>query len=91
MTTHPLSPLTTEEIEQGAALVAAQLGEQASFSSVNLIEPKKADVLRHQPGDAVQRELRFVGYDYPAEGKRDGGFEGLVNLTTQTVVINRIE
>ena len=91
MTTHPLSPLTTEEIEQGAALVAAQLGEQASFSSVNLIEPKKADVLRHQAGDAVQRELRFVGYDYPAEGKRDGGFEGLVNLTTETVVINRIE
>ena len=42
MTTHPLSPLTTEEIEQGATLVAAQLGEQASFSSVNLIEPKKS-------------------------------------------------
>jgi primary-amine oxidase len=91
MSAHPLSPLTTEEIEQGAALVAAQLGEQASFSSVNLVEPKKAAVLGYQAGGVVERQLRFVGYDYPTEGKRDGGFEGLVNLTTQTVVINRIE
>ncbi len=91
MSIHPLSPLTTEEIEQGAALVAAQLGEQASFSSVNLIEPKKAAVLGYQAGDVAERQLRFVGYDHPAEGQRDGGFEGLVNLTTQAVVINRIE
>ncbi len=91
MSIHPLSPLTTEEIEQGAALVAAQLGEQASFSSVNLIEPKKAAVLGYQAGDVAERQLRFVGYDHPAEGQRDGGFEGLVNLTTQAVVINLIE
>ena len=37
------------------------------------------------------RQLRFVGYDYPAEGQRDGGFEGIVNLQTEAVVINRIE
>ena len=35
MAMHPLSPLTVAEIEQGAALVAAQLGEQATFSAVN--------------------------------------------------------
>ena len=29
MTIHPLSPLTIAEIEQGAALVAAQLGDDA--------------------------------------------------------------
>ena len=91
MATHPLSPLTQEEIENGAALVAAQLGEQATFSSVNLIEPKKAIVLNHKAGDSVQRRLRFVGYDYPAQGQRDGGFEGIVDLGTKAVEINRIE
>ena len=91
MATHPLSPLTVAEIEQGAALVAAQLGEQATFSSVNLLEPEKAKVLAHQPGDSVERQLRFVGYDYPGEGQRDGGFEGIVNLQTEAVAIHRIE
>ena len=91
MTTHPLSPLTAAEIEQGATLVAAQLGEQATFSSVNLVEPKKAQVLSHKSGDTVERQLRFVGYDYPPEGQRDGGFEGIVNLQTQEVDLRRIE
>ena len=91
MAIHPLSPLTVAEIEQGAALVAAQLGEQATFSSVNLVEPKKADVMGHKSGDAVLRQLRFVGYDYPAEGQRDGGFEGVVNLQTEAVEVQRIE
>ena len=54
------------------------------------MEPK-AEVLGYTPGDAVVRQLRFVGYDYPAEGQRDGGFEGIVNLQTEAVVINRIE
>ena len=58
MATHPLSPLTVAEIEQGAALVAAQLGEQATFSAVNLVEPKKVEVLGYTPGDAVVRQLR---------------------------------
>jgi primary-amine oxidase len=91
MTIHPLSPLTIAEIEQGAALVAAQLGEQATFSSVNLVEPKKAQVLSHKSGDTVERQLRFVGYDYPPEGQRDGGFEGIVNLQTEAVDLCRIE
>ena len=91
MTIHPLSPLTIAEIEQGAALVAAQLGEQATFSSVNLVEPKKAQVLSHKSGDTVERQLRFVGYDYPPEGQRDGGFEGIVNLQTEAVALCRIE
>ena len=91
MAIHPLSPLTVAEIEQGAALVAAQLGEQATFSAVNLVEPEKAVVLGYTPGGAVVRQLRFVGYDYPADGQRDGGFEGIVNLQTEAVAINRIE
>ena len=91
MTIHPLSPLTVAEIEQGATLVAAQLSEQATFSSVNLVEPKKAQVLSHKSGDTVERQLRFVGYDYPPEGQRDGGFEGIVNLQTEAVDLCRIE
>ena len=91
MATHPLSPLTQEEIETVQPWLRRNWESRRPFSSVNLIEPKKAIVLNHKAGDSVQRRLRFVGYDYPAQGQRDGGFEGIVDLGTKAVEINRIE
>ena len=90
-TEHPLSPLTAAEIEQGAVLVKAQLSEQATFSAVNLVEPRKAEVMAYQPGDAITRQLRFVGYDYPSFERRDGGFEAIVDLSTEVVTLQRID
>ncbi len=87
---HPLDALTPAEIDEGAALVRAQLGESATFSSVALIEPHKDEVNAFKDGDPVARQLRFLGYDYPTGDDVDGGFDAVVCLQRRTVEINRI-
>ena len=41
-TAHPLAPPTVQEIETGAKLVKARLGERAGFCSVRLVEAEQA-------------------------------------------------
>lgn len=89
-TTHPLSPLTFDEIEKGARLAKQQLRENASFCTVRLVEPSKEFLRSYQAGDSTERVVRFDGIDYPKGEDLDGGFTATVNLSTQEVHVDRI-
>src|SRR6476620_4497903 len=59
---HPLEPLTAEEIEAVSRILTRDRGLAASarFVYVTLREPAKDVVLRHQPGEAFEREAHVV-------------------------------
>lgn len=88
--THPLDPPTFEEIEVGGRLAKATLGERAAFCSVRLNEPNKEALRKYERGKSIDRVLRFDGFDHPAQGELDGGFQANVNLSTKSVVVDRI-
>lgn len=56
---HPLEPLTPNEIEAAVAIVRAQksLGETTRFASVSLQEPSKETVLNFEPGTVSSGKL----------------------------------
>ena len=57
--THPLDPLTTEEIKAAMQLMRAdQRLSNAAIPFVALLDPPKADVLAWRPGQAVARRAR---------------------------------
>ncbi len=87
--THPLDPLTAEEVERAAALVKPGLGDHAAFCSVALVEPPKDALKALVAGDHLPRRLRFMGFDHP-EGEPDGGFDAVVDLAADRVEISRI-
>ena len=87
---HPLDPPTFEEVEVGGRLAKANLGERAAFCSVRLSEPSKEALRKYEHGKSIDRVLRFDGFDHPAQGELDGGFQATVNLSTKSVVIDRI-
>ena len=64
---HPLDPLTAGEIERAWEIVraekAAGLGPQVRVIFVMLQEPPKEAVLRHRPGDPVDRAAFVVAID----------------------------
>ncbi len=62
--THPLDPLTAEEIAAAVAAVrAAQPLERPTFSLVALVNPPKDVVVRFAPGDPIERRARVVVHD----------------------------
>src|SRR5512135_2987479 len=63
--THPLEPLSPEEIATAVSIVRweRQLSEQVRFVSVTLHEPPREVVLNFKPGDAVKREAFMVLLD----------------------------
>jgi primary-amine oxidase len=79
--THPLDPLTAEEIRTAAALVRAQPGvtDRWRFASIDLKEPPKQALGARTP---LPREAEVVGWS------RDDGtaFKGVVSLTDGRVV-----
>ena len=87
---HPLDPPTFEEVEVGGRLAKANLGERAAFCSVRLSEPSKEALRKYEHGKSIDRVLRFDGFDHPAQGELDGGFQATVNLSTKSVVVDRI-
>ena len=88
---HPLEALDAAEVEHGAALVKARLNERAAFCSVALVEPDKDSLKSQVAGRAVQRKLRFLGYDLYGTGEApDGGFDAVVDLVSGDVEISRI-
>lgn len=90
-TSHPLDPPSPAEIDAAAGHLKKHLNDRATFSSVALVEPAKADVLSYQKtGTLPARRLRFMGYDYPADPAVDGGFDAVVDLSTQKVEVQRI-
>ena len=59
--THPLEPLTPEEIKAAAALVRADMGEgegQLRFEMIELLEPPKEQVRSFQAGTPIHRAAR---------------------------------
>lgn len=85
--THPLDPLTIEEIEAAVKLVRKQEGiNKPYFSSVGLLEPDKSMVKAHREGDVAERIVQLLGVD---EG-RDGGFQADVDMGAETVDVQRV-
>ena len=82
--THPLDPLTAEEITGAWEILRSQktLGPRTRVVSIVLQEPPKQTVLAHRPGDALERTAAVVLMD-SAEGKT---YEAVVSLTGKDVV-----
>src|SRR5260370_3858030 len=80
---HLLDPLTAEEIEAACRNLKRDRGLAASarFVYVTLAEPAKDAVLRHQPGDAFDREAHIVLRER-AEGTT---YEAVVSITAGEV------
>jgi len=77
--THPLEPLTGEEIATAVSLVkdSGYAGQKSRFVLAVLQEPEKEAVLNWQPGDRVPREVFLQVLDN-ADGKV---YEAVVSLT----------
>ncbi|MEX2238732.1 MAG: primary-amine oxidase [Dehalococcoidia bacterium] len=68
--THPLEPLTPDEIKRAAEVVrsSGQTGERLRFSAIVLQEPEKEAVYGFRPGAPVERRAAIVALD-EATGK----------------------
>ncbi|MDX2213794.1 MAG: primary-amine oxidase [Oculatellaceae cyanobacterium bins.114] len=81
--THPLEPLTAEEVSAAVAIVRAQqsLGESFRFPCVTLHEPPKSLVLTYKLGEPFEREVFLILLDN-ATGTT---YEAIVSLTQGAV------
>jgi primary-amine oxidase len=82
--THPLDPLTAEEIRAAVEIVRAQgrLTDRARFPTVALREPPKSEVLAFEDNGALDRQVEFVILD---KGHKRT-FETVVSVTRGEVV-----
>lgn len=78
-TTHPLMPLTADEITLAVAVLreAQSLTDDHHFPMISLQEPDKETVLGFREGDPVNREAFMVVYDRPANTT----YEAVVSVT----------
>ena len=81
---HPLDPLTAEEIAEASAILKSQrtLGPRTRFETVVLREPDKDVALAHQAGDPIRREAFLVVLDNDAAAT----YEAVVSLDARRVV-----
>ena len=82
-TAHPLEPLTAEEIAAAVDVLRkdGRLEERHWFVRVDLHEPAKEQIQRHERGDPVEREAFMVVYDK----ERNATYEAVVSITHATV------
>jgi primary-amine oxidase len=84
MASHPLDPLTAEEIRQAVQIVRREAGvdDRWRYASIELREPSKRTVAEHRPGGPVQREAEIICWN------RDEGatYRGRVSLTGDSVL-----
>ena len=80
---HPLEPLTPQEIAAAVAIVREQKSLTASvrFATVTLNEPAKETVLSFTPGDRIEREAFIVLLDNATAET----FEAVISLSDRTV------
>ncbi len=85
--THPLEPLSPDEIRAAVAIVRSQqtLGSTTRFATVTLNEPDKATVLSFQPGDEIEREAFLILLD----NETTKTYEAVVSLTSGTIKLWR--
>ncbi|WP_374970867.1 primary-amine oxidase [Terrabacter sp. BE26] len=83
-TTHPLSPLTAEEVKAATEILirSGQVPAGVRFVSVSLHEPPKAQVLAWDGASGVDREAFTVVYDRA----RRQVYEAVVSITRGEVV-----
>jgi primary-amine oxidase len=84
LATHPLDPLTADEISRAWEILRTQqpLGARTRVVSITLQEPPKEAALRHRPGDAVERAALVVLIDSAAART----FEAVVSLSQKQVL-----
>ena len=65
LVSHPLEPLTPDEISAAVTIVRSQksLAESVRFATVTLHEPAKASVLGFKAGDTIEREAFIILLD----------------------------
>ena len=82
--THPLDPLSKDEIAAASKLLkeSGKLPANARFQTILLNEPPKAEVYAFKAGDTFRREAFFVAYDR-ANNKT---FDGVADLRNRRVV-----
>lgn len=80
---HPLDPLTAEEIEATVKIIGEQqlLSEATFFPRIALNEPAKEKVVTHTPGTPFEREAFAVVFDSQANIT----YEAVVDLITGEV------
>jgi primary-amine oxidase len=83
--THPLEPLTPEEITAAVILLRKQQAQdpRVRFVSVTLHEPTKDEVLAFKPGDPLVRCAFVVLLDKSVEG--GATYEAVVNITEECI------
>ena len=81
--THPLDPCTADELTTAVATLraAGRLSERSFFSAGWAAEPSRADVARHEAGEAVDRRIRLIGHDR----EQGQSFEADVSLDAEAV------
>jgi primary-amine oxidase len=74
--THPLDPLSKQEILAAVAVVKQQkqFGSASRFMLIQLKEPPKQEVLAYRPGARLTRQAFVIVYDYSS------------NMTTESIV-----
>ncbi|MHB8695991.1 MAG: primary-amine oxidase, partial [Solirubrobacteraceae bacterium] len=81
---HPLEPLSPEEIVQAVAILRGEqpLADTVRFSTVELLEPPKEEMLAWPEGRPVERQAFLIVMD-----RADGAVhEAVVSLDSETVV-----
>jgi primary-amine oxidase len=81
---HPLDPLSAAELEEAVRILAREkhLGDNVRLASINLIEPAKGLVEKHQPGSPFERKALAVLLD---RGKRASD-EAVLDLAGKSVI-----
>lgn len=82
--THPLEPLTTEEITTAVSVLKKEksLTEDVRFPNLSLREPDKQTVLDFKPGNPIPREA-FVVVLEPSQNKT---YEAIIDLKKAKIV-----
>jgi len=82
--THPLDPLTLDEIQKAIAVILASpdIGPRFFFEQVRLLEPRKQIVRSFTIGDKVNREAFAIVWSRDTEKV----FEVVVSLREEKVV-----
>ena len=80
---HPLDPLTSEEIMEASGILKAErgFGSRVRFETIVLKEPPKEQVSDFRPGDPIRRNAFLVVLDNDAEAT----YEATVSLDEERV------
>ena len=90
--THPLDPLTADEIRRVTALLRRERGvarPQWRIAAIELREPAKEVVRAHRPGDPVERVAQGdrVGHERRAGVRRGACSAGIVGATSSAGIV----